>query len=49
MSEVFLHDDYVNVDVAITGDNSSLHLTVIKVLKVLHNKDFIPVLNYDLG
>ena len=49
MSEVFLHDDYVNVDVAIKGDNSLLHLTVIKALKVLHEQGFIPVLNYDLG
>jgi len=32
MSEVLRHDDYVNVDGAKTGDNSSLHLTVIKAL-----------------
>jgi len=25
MSEVFRHDDYVNVDVPKTGDNSLLH------------------------
>jgi len=35
MNEVFQHDDYVNVNVAKTGDNSSLHLTVIKALEVL--------------
>jgi len=38
MSEVFRHDDYVNVDVAKTGDNSSLHSTVIKALKVLREQ-----------
>ena len=36
MIDVFGHDDYVNVDVAKTGDNSSLHLTVIKAMKLLH-------------
>ena len=47
MSEVFRHDNYVNVDVAKTGDNSSLHSAVIKAPKVLHEQGFIPVFNYD--
>jgi len=36
MSEVFRHDDYVNVDVAKTGDKSVAAFNVIKALKVLH-------------
>ena len=43
MVDVFGHDDYVNVDVTKTGDNSSLHLTVIKAMKLLHEQGFIPV------
>jgi len=31
-----------------TGDNTSLHSPVIKVLKVLHEQGFIPVFNYDM-
>ena len=47
MVDVFGHDDYVNVDVTKTGDNSSLHLTVIKAMKLLHEQGFIPVVKYD--
>ena len=47
MIDVFGHDNYVNVDVAKTGDNSSLHLTVIKAMKLLHEQGFIPVVKYD--
>jgi len=38
MNEVFRHGDYVNVDVAKTGDDSSLHITVIKAMKVIHEQ-----------
>ena len=38
MNEVFRYCDYVNDDVAKTGDNSSLHITVIKSMKVLHDQ-----------
>ena len=48
MSEVFRHGEHVNVDVAKTGDNSSLHSPVIKALKVLHEQGFLPVFNYAL-
>ena len=42
-SDVFRHGDYVYDSVAKTGDNSLLHSTVIKSLKVLHEQGFIPV------
>ena len=46
------HGDYVNGDVAKTGDTSSLHCcfsVAIKVLIALHEQGFIPVFNNDLG
>ena len=47
------HGDDVNgdVDVAKTGDTSSLHCrfsVVVKALTALHEQGFIPVFNYDL-
>jgi len=48
ISEVFRHGDYIDVDVAKTGDNMSLHSPVIKALNVLHEQCFIPVFNYDM-
>ena len=40
MSEVFRHGDNVNVNVAKTFDNSSLHSPVVKALNVLHEQSF---------
>ena len=44
MIEVFLHDDYVNVDVAKIDNKLSLDSTVINALKLLHEQGLIPVL-----
>ena len=42
------HGDYVNGDVAKTGDTSWLHYRFSAVIQAQHEQGFIPVVNFDL-